>query len=262
MQKFLGGTNMQELAVTLERCMRNKWIPILDYAREGSLTKDDVVNYTKKMETLEGLSPAYALKLSSFAPSNPCNTMDYTINKLLEKGAKTIFLDAESVAQEHIENNVFNALIKKHNANGPILYKTYQMYKRNPKLLEDLQELPNLSVKLVRGAYFERDKHTGLLFENIKDTHEQYNKYIKTLYQDLNIPTLVATHNTESIEIAKQYSNAQFAQLLGMRDTLSSHLARTHTVYKYVPYGTYMEMLPYLSRRFLENAAIARNMFI
>jgi hypothetical protein len=260
MQKFLGGTNLQELAVTLERCMRNKWIPILDYAREGSLTKEDVVNYTKKMDSLAGLSPAYALKLSSFAPLNPAQTMDYTIANLIEKGAKTIFLDAESVAQADLENNIFNSLIKKYNANEPILYKTYQMYKRNPKIMEDLQELPNLSAKLVRGAYFERDKHTGLLFDNIKDTHAQYNKYITTLH-DLKIPTLVATHNTESINLAKQYSNSQFAQLLGMRDTLSSHLAQTHIVYKYVPYGTFGEMLPYLSRRFLENAAIARNMF-
>jgi proline dehydrogenase len=69
----------------------------------------------------------------------------------------------------------------------------------------------------------------------------------------------IATHNPYSIQIAKQYakpydSYISFSQLKGMRDDLSQKmLLEGYTVYKYLPYGNYSQMVPYLLRRLQES---------
>ncbi|KAJ2381951.1 Hydroxyproline dehydrogenase [Coemansia sp. RSA 2559] len=82
-------------------------------------------------------------------------------------------------------------------------------------------------------------------------------------------PTLfVATHNNESVERALQLVRSlqidtsnepvMFGQLLGMQDATSYALARDSLpIYKYVPYGSLDEVLPYLIRRAQENSAVA-----
>ena len=193
----------------------------------------------------------------SFEPHHPYETMDGVISHLQDHGATRILLDAETVNMVSKESHVYDRLIRKHNQNGPFLYKTYQMYKQETTLKKDLNDLPNLGVKLVRGAYYDLDKTTGKLLNTPEETHTNYDTHLIRLLEQ-KVPTLVATHNKQSIELALKYPHAEFAQLYGMSDATTSRIAQSHKAHKYVPYGTFAEMVPYLIRRLYENYGILR----
>lgn len=259
--RFIGGTNIKDLSRTLQKCKRKGWIPILDYAKEGSASKSDVISYLRSINALAGIAPTYALKLSSFAAFRPFETMDYVICHLKDYGARKIMLDAESISQEALEADVYDKLVQKHNKNGTFLYKTYQMYKKETSLEDDITRLPNLGVKLVRGAYMKRDASTRRLWDTIEQTHINYDKALAMLGRK-EIPVIAATHNIKSLQLACELpKSVEVAQLLGMKDELSEQLTSDRVVYKYVPYGTMSELMPYLVRRLYENKDILKHFF-
>jgi len=126
-----------------------------------------------------------------------------------------------------------------------------------------------MAMKLVRGAYLDyeiqnaqRKKLPIPVFESIHQTNVCYNRCMLRAIQLAKNQQLylnIATHNPYSIQIAKQYakpydSHISFSQLKGMRDDLSQKmLLEGYTVYKYLPYGNYSQMVPYLLRRLQES---------
>jgi delta 1-pyrroline-5-carboxylate dehydrogenase len=48
---------------------------------------------------------------------------------------------------------------------------------------------------------------------------------------------------------------------MGMSDKLSHKLSDKHNVYKYIPYGDFKDVLPYLVRRLYENYPMIMNIF-
>lgn len=83
---------------------------------------------------------------------------------------------------------------------------------------------------------------------------------------------IIATHNKDSIDIALEKmrhlrlidgpyrQRVAFAQLLGLADSITFPLANLGVhVYKYVPYGTVSEAVPYLLRRAQENTSLLQS---
>ncbi|KAJ1730072.1 proline dehydrogenase, partial [Coemansia biformis] len=171
-----------------------------------------------------------------------------------------------------------------------LVYNTYQMYRADAfqRMADDVERATRegwrFAAKLVRGAYMEleRARAAELGYESpinptLEATHAMYNRGTAMVVERIAhaqktgavAPSLfVATHNNASIELVLQQLRAleidgtgepvMFGQLMGMQDATSYALARAAVpIYKYVPYGTLDEVMPYLIRRAQENSAVA-----
>ena len=186
-----------------------------------------------------------------------------------------LMVDAEqSYFQTSIDAFVAT-LQKEFNKSEGIILNTFQSYLHDSR--EKIETYFNWNsenrlktgVKLVRGAYMNEENRLAFGSKEISPingTKELTDKlYNSNLSFVINAHTLgsilcIATHNDQSIELAKNMmsekklsrlrSGISFAQLLGMKSTLSYKLSvENYLVQKYVPFGPFEKMIPYLSRR-------------
>ncbi|MCY4443410.1 MAG: proline dehydrogenase family protein [Proteobacteria bacterium] len=198
-----------------------------------------------------------------------------------KKGVKVLIDAEESWIQDAIDDLVEKLMLNYNTSTTATVYHTLQMYRYDrlhylKKLHQKcVQEKRILAIKLVRGAYLDKERHRAKkhnypspLFETKKETDTAYDAALAFCLQQPNtIFTYIATHNEKSIEKALPFfqnhnvetkdSQLCFSQLLGMGDHISFYLAqKNYPVTKYIPYGPYDSMLPYLLRRAQENASL------
>ncbi|OJD17085.1 hypothetical protein AJ78_02786 [Emergomyces pasteurianus Ep9510] len=200
------------------------------------------------------------------------------------RGVKLLF-DAEHHSQQAGIDAWTMDLMERYNQNGNlIVYNTYQMYLKESTatLARHLERARSckfaFGVKLVRGAYIDSDPR-HLIHDTREDTDHAYNSAARMLAtQHLDDPSapkvgmMLATHNSESIEMMRSLRQEQvqnqlpladivYAQLMGMADELSLSLTQKREnaieeeirVFKYAVWGTTEECMMYLLRRADEN---------
>jgi len=266
--------NKAQLPLMIKNIQSKNMNVILDYTNEK--IENHKRNYEEIMDLIKNHPNQHvALKLSSLNVVQP-SVMEGYLENITEAALKQnckLLIDAENYEIQDQINKTTNLFMQQYNNKEVQIYKTYQMYRNDyfPILSNDLQQNRDffIGVKLVRGAYYNEDKPKQILFDTIEETHDNYNNGIQEFvkYHKENDKLLCATHNMQSIYFAKKYiqdhkmKNIEFAQLLGMSDKMSSSLAKTHHVYKYLPYGDFHDTLPYLIRRLYENYPMMLNLF-
>jgi proline dehydrogenase len=193
-----------------------------------------------------------------------------------------IFIDAEDSWFQGSIDRVAELMMNRYNQNEVVVYTTIQFYRWDR--LAYLKELHakgkkenfKIGVKLVRGAYMEKERAMAVKF-NYNDpiqkdklsTDIDFNKGIDYCINNLNeLAICLGTHNEKSClylvelmnlnKIDNNDSRIYFAQLLGMSDHISFNLSKeNYNVAKYVPYGPIKEVMPYLLRRAKENTSVA-----
>jgi hypothetical protein len=262
MQRFIGGFNIHQ---AIQKVASTPFIPIFDYAKEGVMHEDQAQAYANSVISdahhVDRKRSAFALKYSSFQNDG---ILKDTVQKLLQHTSLITF-DAETYQQKESEQRVCNDMIQQHCTK---VYKTYQMYRIDSfnQLRDDIHRYDHLSIKLVRGAYYAKDRPH--VFANKYETDLNYNNAIRYIIPQMslrNIRLMIATHNIYSMEYAQTLrldrQRVSFAQLMGMQDAYGNNLVQKgYTVYKYVPYGSFLEMYPYLLRRLYENYGILQHL--
>ena len=258
-----------KLKYTISKLKKQNLIPIIDYVNEYNYdiykTKNIVLNNIKKYN-----NNYFAIKLSSINSNNIQQNLNI-LNSFCLYAKNTnskILIDAEDYHIQPQINNISDELIKKYNKKNILVYKTYQMYRKDglETFLNDMNKERNYSIgfKLVRGAYLHQDRKYNILCDSYDKTNKNYNEAIKYFCENNfneNDKLMCATHNKTSISNAIQLSKSlniihkiEFAQLMGMSDDLSIALVNNgFKTYKYLPYGNLNESLPYLLRRLYEN---------
>lgn len=307
-EQFCGGETIEECEGTVGELGGAKIGAILDYSVEGKTTegdfdsvKDEIIRTIERgkndpnipfsvfkvtgiapLGTLERMSAKKKLDAKSQAK---CERIHKRVNEICEYAYKVdqpIFIDAEdSWIQDAIDRMAIE-MMKKYNLEKPIVFNTLQMYRTDRlQYLKDQRREATangyiLAVKLVRGAYMEKERERAAemgypspIHETKADTDADFNAAIEYCLKHIDEVAFVAgTHNEESTQflaermkelgIPNDHPHVYFSQLYGMGDTLSYVLAKNdYRVSKYVPYGPVADAVPYLIRRAEENSSAA-----
>ncbi|MBI2603030.1 MAG: proline dehydrogenase family protein [Deltaproteobacteria bacterium] len=308
---FCGGESLQACAALVESLKREQVGVVLDYAVEGSQSEESFDRCCDEILRSLAACKAYEQPFGVFKPTGIVapnllqnitegRTLSATEEESARRGQQrfariaqkaeelgiSVMIDAEeSWLQDAIDRWV-EALMRERNTSRPVVYHTIQFYRKDRlgylKQLLKTAEKGNfyLGLKLVRGAYLDKERERARLqsypspvHETKQDTDNNFNTALMFCWEHKDrISIFSGTHNEISTSLLTQAvdrdpsverNDPRFvsAQLLGMSDNLTFNLARNgFRAMKYVPYGPVKAVLPYLARRARENSSITGQM--
>jgi proline dehydrogenase len=307
-KQFCGGETIAECKPVIAELGRYHIGTILDYSVEGTgndqsfdRTRDEILATIKLAATTPNI-PFSVFKVTGLMPTvllekvQAGAALTETEQTTFERGRQRLdalcasahqhgvrlFVDAEESWFQQTIDDLAEAMMQRYNQERAIVWNTYQLYRHDR--LEALQGAHDraeqagyyLGVKLVRGAYMEKEARTAKqrgyqnpINPSKQHTDDLYNESLRYCVAHIDRISLCAgTHNEASSLLLTQLmqeaglapgdERVWFAQLYGMSDNLSYNLAHAgyHTA-KYVPYGPVEAVMPYLLRRADENTAIS-----
>lgn len=305
---FCGGETIKQCEPIIKKLAACHVGAILDYSVEGAKTESGFDKTTAEiLQTFEaskenGAIPFGVFKMTGLAdtallekinakqPLSPEEEAAFErvrnrVDKICAKAHEYkvhVLIDAEETwIQDPIDQLAYE-MMRKYNSDSTIVFNTFQMYRAD--MLTNMRNAHheatmhnyNLGVKMVRGAYMEKERERAEKM-NYPDpiqptkqaTDEAFNKGLTFCMDNKQrISLMCGSHNDYSNQyltilmekhgMKNNDSRVWFAQLFGMSDPISFNLAKGgYNVAKYVPYGPVEAVIPYLLRRAEENTSVA-----
>ena len=192
-----------------------------------------------------------------------------------------VFIDAEDSWIQDAIDHLADAMMERYNTHRAIVYNTIQLYRHDrlaflkASFERARQKNYYLGVKLVRGAYMEKERkraaekgYADPIQPDKASSDRDFDLATNFCLDHIDRIALCAgTHNEQSSltlaqaidtrNIQRNDKRIFFAQLYGMSDHISYNLANAgFNVAKYLPYGPIREVMPYLIRRAQENTSV------
>jgi proline dehydrogenase len=243
----------------------------------------EAMQHSKK----ENVLVRYQLVIRNLLPNDKaewdlvCTRLE-NICKAASKSSVAILVDAEESWIQDPVDALTTLMMEQFNKTKAVVYNTIQLYRHDRlRFLQHSIQMARiesyiLGVKLVRGAYMEKERARALennypspIQPDKDSTDLDYNTAVDICLQQLDqIAVIIASHNEESnflatllceeYGIAENHEHLHFSQLYGMSDNITYNLAKNgFSVSKYLPFGPIKEVLPYLMRRAQENSSVA-----
>jgi len=191
----------------------------------------------------------------------------------------SVLIDAEESWIQSSIDEIYENLILKYNSKKAIVYNTVQSYRIDrleyiEKLYHSFSTLDvQIGIKLVRGAYMDKERERSKAFNYLdpihktkKDTDKSFNSCMTFMFKNVQLfSVFIGSHNEESNYLALVLINKYniikdkvwFSQLYGMSDHITYNLSNQgFNVTKYLPFGPFKGVIPYLFRRAEENTAV------
>lgn len=313
-KQFVGGETLEETAAVGATLGRYGVQVILDYGVEGKESEESfdhateefirVINYAATQTNIPfisvkitGLARFALLQTLNEAPRLRSGIHDheqeifewdrvrermYAICETAAEKNIGVLVDAEeSWIQDPIDRLTME-MMEVFNKEKVIVYNTIQLYRHDRlhflKMSHEIAKQQGflLGVKLVRGAYMEKerirakDKRYPSPIQPDKETSDRdYDLAVRYCIDHIDeVAVIVASHNERSNLLAaelldqKQLSHdhphIHFSQLYGMSDNITFNLAKEgFRVSKYLPFGPIRDVIPYLMRRAQENSSVS-----
>jgi len=297
-KQFCGGETIEECQNLISELSSYNIQSTLDYCVEGKKNSETrKKTFHQILNTIEEskeninipfcvfkMSGVITLMNESYVTDFWCQKNTEKIKILFKQAEKykiPILIDAEETWIQNGIDKITEILMKEFNKENVIVFNTVQLYRKDrlhyiKKIhLQAKKENFKIGLKLVRGAYMEKErshakknKYVSPIHETKEDCDRDFNNALKYCIQNIDdISIFVGTHNEESCKylttlmkefnIKENDTRIYFSQLLGMSDHISYNLAKNgYNVSKYIPFGPIKEMIPYLIRRAEENSSV------
>ncbi len=304
-KQFVGGETIDECLSTAKRLAQSSVGTILDHSVEGQ-EDEDTLDHTVE-EILRTIAVAKTRKDIPFCVFKPTGISRFALLEKKSAGTLTadeqtewarvearmlrlcqaafdagvpILVDAEESWIQPAIDALAERMMERFNRERAIVFNTVQHYRHDRlaylrvSLTKAEQGRYHLGVKLVRGAYMEKERaraaeknHPDPIQKDKAASDADYDAALRLCAEHLDrISVCVGTHNEASTllmarllaerGLPKNDPRVWFAQLLGMSDNISYNMAAAgYNVAKYVPYGPVREVMPYLLRRANENTS-------
>ncbi len=312
-KQFVGGETLEQTATVGKVLSEYHVQVILDYGVEGKEGEDNfeqatqefirVINYAATQNNI----PFISIKVTGFARFGLLQTLNEAPrlrsgihdheaeNEEWDKVRERMFRICEAAAERNIGvlvdaeeswiqdpvDRLTMEMMEIFNKEKVIVYNTIQLYRHDRlrflKLSHQIAQQQGfmLGVKLVRGAYMEKERARAAQkgypspIQNDKSfTDGDYNAAVEYCIHNIEtIAFIVASHNEysnlraaellDAKGIPHNHEHVHFSQLYGMSDNITFNLAAAgYAVSKYLPFGPIRDVIPYLMRRAQENSSI------
>lgn len=304
---FCGGVSEEDCIPVINKIFDKNVYSVLDFSTEGFDSEKEfdeclrkkisIIDFVKNRKeipfavfkpTCLGSTELFK-KVSKFEKLNNSENdswnrviqrFDQVCSKAFKENIK-ILIDAEEVEVQNAIDDLAIKMMRKYNIKSPIVYNTVQMYRKdrlgylNEMISNKLNNDVILGLKLVRGAYMEKERNLANslnidspICDSKLETDKNFNSGLEFIFNNLNRTSFVcASHNEDSIfkvmEMMKLKGlktndhNIWFGQLYGMSDNISYNLAsRNYNTFKILPFGSVKNLMPYLIRRAEENTSV------
>ena len=265
------------------------WIPEDLWHDAGALFQLDALKCEKIKEILiTGDDKGLLLEVQEEQLMNMMERLHKIFSYAKERKVR-VLVDAEQSFYQPAINKLTMRMMRIYNKDEVVVFNTYQCYLKNALNTgtQDLEQARSdqfyFGAKLVRGAYMDQEREMAKIMDCDDPINIDYDATTNTLKsvisvclerikdttdsaEDLKkVQIMVATHNEDTVmytldvmdSLKIDVKTISFAQLFGMCDHVTFPLGHEgYMVYKYVPYGPVMEVLPYLSRRVTENGSV------
>lgn len=313
-KQFVGGETLEETATVVNNLAKFNVQVILDYGVEGKEGEDNfdkateefikVIDYAATQSNIPfisikvtGLARFGLLEVLHEAPRLRSGIHDNEFEdeewervkdrmyricaEAAEKNVGVLIDAEESWIQDPVDRLTIE-MMEEFNREKAVVFNTIQLYRHDRlhflKISHKIAKQQDfiLGVKLVRGAYMEKERSRAQskgtaspIQPNKQSTDNDYNAAVSYCIDNIDtISTIIASHNEESnllaVELmekkalAYNHPHLHFSQLYGMSDNITFNLAKAgFSVSKYLPFGPIKDVIPYLMRRAQENSSVS-----
>jgi len=257
-------------------------IKVTGMARLSLLEKLDDLMHTRTNTLINRYN--WALEQLTDAERSEWNAVMQRMQTISKRAAACgvgVLVDAEETWIQDPVDALTILIMDEFNKTTAVVYNTVQLYRHDRlaflrAMLEAAQQRGFvLGVKLVRGAYMEKERNRAAergypspIQADKAGTDADFNEAVQLCIDHLEqVAVIVASHNEYSNRLAADllqkkglalnHERVHFSQLYGMSDNITFNLAVAGcSVSKYLPFGPIEDVIPYLMRRAQENSSV------
>ena len=253
-KRFIAGINTNDSSVVFKNHLDQNFKVIANLVGENIQSAEKIETicetYAELLDRFSDSDFSISLKLSSIGLDHEYKSTVENLTKLVQSASinkQMIRLDMED--SKHTDQTIEVCKSIHNDYPGSIGITLQANLNRTERDLEDLKR-NGISIRLVKGAYFENDQ---IAITDMNQIRQRFLEYSQLLIADSNVKHSIATHDEpilDSISLNSEMKNHRFEFLYGVRRDLQRRFINSNEVGLYMPFGE--EWVSYTYRRLKE----------